>query len=413
MSTQGPKAPSGRSFEDDLLAALLAVHDEVQRAQPKLAKRARSRGLRPGRRPPPGTWAYSAATGTGPGRGAVRRTALGVLVISAAVVAGALVLASVRSAGQKVTVTPGAGNPGGAATITAPGTIFVANAGAGNGADGTGRGSVTAYRPGVTGNKRPEVVITKGIDTPNSLTFDSSGDLWVTNSTSNTVVEYSKAELAKASPVPTVTISGTSLDSPATPAFDRSGDLWVSNNSTVVEFTKAQLSRSASPTPAVTLGISACGIAFDPSGDLWGGSKSDTVFEWAKAQLSKSGSPAPRVTINSVSLNMPCQPTFGPAGDMWAANSQGTTAVELTKAQLAKSGSPNAWVTVSPSAGLVSPGNVALDPKGDLWVPNSGANAVVEFAKAQLAKSGFPAPATAIIGLATHLNWPWAVTIEP
>jgi len=77
--------------------------------------------------------------------------------------------------------------------LTAPGTIFVAkggHAGASVGVQGgTGFGSVTAYRPGATGNARPIIVITAGIVDPVALTFDSSGDLWVASN--GDVVEYS------------------------------------------------------------------------------------------------------------------------------------------------------------------------------------------------------------------------------
>ena len=168
----------------------------------------------------------------------------------------------------------------------APGTIFVANAGRLTG--GTGNGSITAYRPGATGNTRPELVITAGVDGPNDIAFDSSGDLWVANYSSNTVTEYSKADLAKASPVPTVTIS---VVAPSSDAFSPSGDLWVGSSDTVVEFTKAQLKKSGSPKPGVTLGYRECSVAFDPSGDLWQGSADIFAYEWTKAQLAKSGSP--------------------------------------------------------------------------------------------------------------------------
>ena len=90
------------------------------------------------------------------------------------------------------------------------------------------------------------------MDGPGSIAVDSSGNLWVANESgdiSGDVVEYSKAELAKASPAPTVTISpgGGGL------AFDPSGNLWVANGSNVVEYSKAELAQSGSPTPVITL----------------------------------------------------------------------------------------------------------------------------------------------------------------
>jgi hypothetical protein len=302
-----------------------------------------------------------------------------------------------------------------------PGMIFVANGGMnlGAGAEGTGKGSVTAYSPGATGNARPTIVLTAGIVTPGSLAFDPSGDLWVLDP-NGTVVEYSKAELAKASPTPTVTILSLSLISRKNIAvglaFDPSGDLWVTKfERDAVEFTKTQLAESGSPAGRVTIhNDDLCSVAFDRSGDLWSGNP-DTVFEFTRAQLAKSGSPAPRVSISSDSLSRPCRPTFDSSGDMWAANydgSGGSTVVEFTKAQLAKSGSLTPWVTIS-SPSLESPGDVAFDSAGDLWVPNAGTNALFEYTKAQLTKSGSPTPASTIAGPATELNWVWAVAIDP
>ncbi|MGO9965420.1 MAG: hypothetical protein ACLPUG_18610 [Acidimicrobiales bacterium] len=300
--------------------------------------------------------------------------------------------------------SPAAGGP-------APGTVFVANAGRTGG--GTGNGSVTAYRLSATGNARPNVVITAGINGPSGLAFDAAGNLWVRD-VDGVVVEYNKAELDKASPVPTILILSPSLnDTEGGLAFDSSGDLWVTNaTSDAVEFTSAQLAKSGSPTGRVIIhDPSMCGVVFDRSGNLWSGG-TDTVFEFAKAHLAKSGYPTPQVTIASESLGGPCRPAFDSSGDMWVANYHGATVVEFTKADLARSGSPAPQVMIFPNS-LSNPGSVALDSSGDLWVPNAGTNAIFEFAKAQLAKSGFRAPAENIAGPATGLNWPWALAIEP
>ena len=119
-----------------------------------------------------------------------------------ALVAGALASTGLTTPPAAVAATSGA--LGGAGP--APGTIFVANGGAdGYGSTGIGPGSITIYHPGASGDARPEAVITKGIDGPLGLAFDSSGNLWVANFASS-VAEYSKAELAKPSPAPTRTI---------------------------------------------------------------------------------------------------------------------------------------------------------------------------------------------------------------
>ena len=283
-----------------------------------------------------------------------------------------------------------------------PGTIFVANGGLVG--EGTGAGSVTVYRPGASGNTRPEAVITAGVAGPGSLALDSSGNLWVANNL-GTVVEYSKAELTGASPAPTVTISSGALDTPGGLTFDASGDLWVGDGGSgrIFEFAKAQLAKSGDPKPEVTLSPDLCSPDFDRSGDLWQGSGVNTLSDLTKAQLTKSGSPAPKVVITSGSLSSPCKPTFDRSGNLWVANYGTTTVVEFTKKELAKSGSPAPKLVIT-SAAISSPGDVAFDRSGDLWVPSAGKNSVIEFSRAELTKSGSLPPSLSIAGPATGLN---------
>ena len=110
------------------------------------------------------------------------------------------------------------------------------------------------------------------------LTFDSSGDLWVSNYNNSTLVELSASQLVgSGSPVPAVTLSpAAGAYYPYALAFDHTGDLWVLNyyNDSVVEFAPSQLS-TGSPVANVALTSTATnldeplGLAFDPSGDLW------------------------------------------------------------------------------------------------------------------------------------------------
>jgi streptogramin lyase len=317
-------------------------------------------------------------------------------------------LASTGLATSPAALAANSGALGGAGP--ASGTIFVADPGVVSGGFATGPGSVSLYRPGSFGNARPEVVVTKGIDGPGGIAVDSSGNLWVANESGN-VVEYSRAELAKASPAPTVTISpgGDGL------AFDPSGNLWVSTGSSVVEYSKAELAKSGSPTPVFTLNEDDCSVGFDSSGDLWEGSTSTTLTEWTKSQLANPGKSGefllPKVTITSDSLNGPCKPAFAQNGDVWAGNYNTNLVVEFTKAQLGKTATLAPKVVIS-SKQNGNPGDVAFDASGDLWVPTEGLHSVVEYTKAQLAKSGSPVPHVTISTPASP-NGPWAVAIEP
>ena len=85
----------------------------------------------------------------------------------------------------------------------------------------------------------------------------------------NSLDEYTWGELAKSgSPTPKVIIGGSPqhgshvLNSPTQVAFDSSGNLWVVNtgNDSLVEYTKAELARSGSPTPARVIAGAATGM---------------------------------------------------------------------------------------------------------------------------------------------------------
>jgi ligand-binding sensor domain-containing protein len=217
-------------------------------------------------------------------------------------------------------------------------------------------------------------VITNGINGPVDMAVDSSGDLWVANSNGDTVVEYSRAELAKANPAPTVTIH------PGGPAggvaFDPSGDLWVGTGTLgVEEFNKAELAKSGSPSPVFTLSQDNCRVGFDRAGDLWMGSFAGGLVEYTKTQLAKSSSVAPQVVISSPGLSNLVDAAFDPSGDLWVPNAR---------------------------------------PAGDQGQANHrGRSEVVEFTKAELAKSGVVTPARTISGPDSGLRYSIGVAIEP
>jgi sugar lactone lactonase YvrE len=276
-----------------------------------------------------------------------------------------------------------------------------------------------------TASPTPNVTLlsTASLSGPFGMAFDSSGDLWVANFNSDALLEFTPSQLATAFPTPNVTLdanSNNSLDEPTGLAFDSLGDLWVANqgSNTVVEFTPAELDTSGSPTPNVTLSANPAdsldhpdALAFDSSGQLWvANSNSNTVVEFNLAALAISGSPTPNVTLSpnaGNSLDTPSGLAFDSSGNLWVANFDGNTVVEFTPATLATSGSPTPNVTLSPNAGnsLDAPSGLAFDPAGDLWVVNSSNSSVVDFTPSQLS-TGSPTPAATISGVDTGLSSP-------
>ena len=280
-----------------------------------------------------------------------------------------------------------------------------------------------------SGSPRPSVTLfaTTSLDQPHGLVFDSSGDLWVANYPNSTVIEFTPTELATGVPTPSVTLTSTAgnLSGPLGLAFDPSGDLWVANfnQNTIAEFTPAELAMSGSPTPNVTLSSTGgnslarpWGLAFDSSGDLWvANGDNSTVVEFTPAELAASGSPTPNVTLSATagnSLDDPVGLAFDSSGDMWVGNASSSTVVEFTPAELAANGSPTPTVTLSATAGgsLSGPFGLAFDSSGDLWVANDDNNSLVDFTSGQLS-TGSPTPAAAILGASTGLAGPGGVAI--
>src|SRR5581483_6215899 len=164
------------------------------------------------------------------------------------------------------------------------------------------------------------------------VAFDSQGNLWVVNDNSNTVVEYPASALgASGNPTPAVTLQLPAMSDCYAIAFDSSGNLWVGNNiaNTIVEFTAAQLTTSGSPTPAITIAEvppttgdikEPIGLAFDAHGNLWvANNASSTIVEYTRAQLSTSGSPTPAITLSGGGVLYPNEIAFDRAGNLWIA----------------------------------------------------------------------------------------------
>lgn len=143
--------------------------------------------------------------------------------------------------------------------------------------------ALVEYTPSqLTASGSPTPAITIGDDgssslnSPLGLAIDAAGDIWVANGDNLpfSVVKFSASQLtASGTPVPAVilTPSGSSIDEPTGIAFDASGNLWVANlagASPLVEFAASQLVSSGTPVPTITVTSSSLvnpwGLAFNP-----------------------------------------------------------------------------------------------------------------------------------------------------
>ncbi len=252
--------------------------------------------------------------------------------------------------------------------------------------------------------------------------FDANGNLWVPLVNENAIVEYTASQLgASGSPTPAVTLSTNfgSLNAPAVLAFDTSGNLWVSNSgineNTVVQFAASQLVASGSPAPAVTIGASGnslsepYGMAFDAHGNLWVGNVgASTVVEFTAGQLAVTGTPTPTVTLSDTlnSIVAPQALAFDADGNLWVANGDSNSIVEFNASRLTSTGARLPSIVLKANTGdnsIDDPTGLVFDNFGDLWVSNfAGPSAVVVFATSQIRLGGTPAPIVVVSHSALH-----------
>jgi sugar lactone lactonase YvrE len=177
------------------------------------------------------------------------------------------------------------------------------------------------------GDLTPAVTITSpDLNGARNLAFDNKGNLWISNDQSDQIEEFAKKGLAKGGALtPAVTLSDDgagSLTECTGIAFDKKHNLWVADTGAnrIVEFPRSALKVSGSPVPAVIIGANGgslslpIGVGFDHSQNLWVSNfANSTVVEFSPAQLATSGNPVPMVKISATSgsLSGPEQFSFG------------------------------------------------------------------------------------------------------
>ena len=310
-------------------------------------------------------------------------------------------------------------------------------------------------------NAAPHHIISGGaVGTPQGVTFDSAGDLWVMDpgatvaGVANTpaLLKFSAMQLAalktSPNPEPTAIITSTSLAFPQQSVFDGKGNQWVSdhNNNTILVFTAAQMMATGTNAtiPAVVIDSAAfngpLGIAFDAAGNLWvannGGvpganntmsAAGTTIVEFTAAHLPTPGNgmltpnltPDLTLTDNGQnSIQAPWELAFDSKGNLWSSNSGGTfSLVEFAKASLMATGTPTPAVTINTTMDMGNPTLIAtnglcFDSAGDIAATSAETPFSIPFYKAPL-KSGAITPSTFFIGAATTLDAPAGCNFGP
>jgi autotransporter-associated beta strand protein len=297
------------------------------------------------------------ADGTGDNGAGALMIGPGATIVSASAVAGAITLRgadididtssnpAVVGASRNLSTTPaavlnGLNNPQ-CLAFDGSGNLYVAN---------MSNNTVSKFAPGST---TPSATLT-GVEMPVTLAFDGSGNLYVGGYNADTVAKF-----APGSTTPTATLSGVSW--PRALAVDSDGNLYVANYgaNTVSKFAPG------STAPSATLsGLgSPWGLAIDGHGNLY-------VANYGANTVSKFApdSTAPSATLTG--LNRPHALAIDSRGNLYVGNLVGDTVSEF----LPGSTTPDAILT-----GLNRPYALAVDGDGDLYVLNNGAGTVSKF----------------------------------
>jgi sugar lactone lactonase YvrE len=172
------------------------------------------------------------------------------------------------------------------------------------------------------------------------LAFDSSSNLWVANNEGNSIYKFNASKLPGPTTTGLVTLTpdvilsddgANSIQDPWAIRFDSTGNLWADNagsQSSVVEFAKADLGVTGSPTPAVTLSPTTDkgnatlagpnGLAFDPAGNLSvvnSATSSIATFDASQFTATPGGDLIPNSLVSGekTGLDSPAGCAFGPS----------------------------------------------------------------------------------------------------
>ena len=252
-----------------------------------------------------------------------------------------------------------------------------------------------------------------GIAVPQSMAFDSAGNMWVSNTSSSfPLIMFQPIQLTTGGPQGAFIAIGTDsfgdLVDPHGIVFDSSQNLWVAvpGKNLLLAFAPNQLTVSGSPLANIIIGTNVLdapnALTFDSSGNLWvANSGNNQLLEFAASQITQTGNPFPAVQIQSFALSNPSGLAFDSSGNLWVTNSvspnSNGTIVEFTAAQLATSGAIAPNFTLNEGSGT-QPYAIVFDSGQNLWVSNLAAKSVVEFTASQLQGNGSTFPLVTLQG---------------
>jgi len=278
-----------------------------------------------------------------------------------------------------VALSPAAGFTGGGLeesfgiVIDAAGHIWVCNEQS-DGKFNSGLGSITELGADGSILSGADGFAGGGLNFPQALAVDATGNIWVTNYGDSTLSEFA----SDGSPLsPSSGFAGGGLSFPVGLAFT-AGNLWVANQGANQISSFSTTGSAVSPTVGFQGGglMVPQGIATDASGHIWVSNyygDSLSAFDSHGTALSPGGG------YVGGGLAAPGSIAVDGAGQIWVANFQGASLTELSGA-----GSPVMGSALTSSQGLSSreimqPFALAIDASGNVWVSNFGNDSLTKF----------------------------------
>jgi hypothetical protein len=277
---------------------------------------------------------------------------------------------------------------------------------------------------------------------PQGVVFDAHNNLWVIDGGNGGTIapsleEFTEAQLKNLkkvkTPTPTVQIKSADFMFPQQAVFDTTGNMWVSDSvaNKVWVITPAQLAASNNDLLFTTTIEStppfngALGIVLGKNGNLWVANVNDTsIFEFNAGHLPTIGSGlnvlAPDVTLNDDghgSIQGPWALVFDTAGDLWSSNANSPfTLVKFGPTQITTSGDPTPETTISTfevkvakkttDESLAAPNGIAF-VKGELAAISSASPfGVASYDAREQMTGGAIKPDSFFVGGKTTLNMP-------
>ncbi len=257
-----------------------------------------------------------------------------------------------------------------------------------------------------------------GLFGPEGIAMDSKGNLWISDSENNRVVEFTPPFLIGESASLVLGQENFSSDNCGNPtlnnlcdpqgiAFDSSGNLYIADNSNnrILEF-KPPFTDGESAT--VSIGTmqngtaqadlnSPVGLALDSSNNLWVADEGDQRVLEFKAPISNNESASlvlgqTNFVSNSTGTNQstfdtPDYLAFDHSGNLWVTDSSNRRVLEFTMPFSSGEsaglviGQPNFTSALNgPTQNILSsPAGIAFDSSGNLWVTDTFNGRVLEF----------------------------------